>query len=442
MPFLSPPARGPHASIGVPLFTPPRIAIRRLALGRLVSLTGGEAAYIALMVAIYDRTGSNAWLSATLLLTIGAMGLLTPLGGVLGDRFDRRTVMIASDVAAAVTIAGLALTHTPALMLGIALLSAAAQAPFYAASTAAVPNLVGRRDLAWANGTVSIGRNAGQVLGPMLGGVLVSVIDPAAVFLVNAVCFLASAVLVASIHGRFSDAPASSDEHRGVRAGFRFLVRDRVLGPITLAWVVLLACLGPVLVAELPLARSFGVGSTGYGLLASSWGAGAIIGSFAGRWLAVRFERASMIASALGMAVGFTLVGVVGWFGLVLAAMGLAGVAEGAGSVAEQGIVQRRTPDAVRSRVIAASEAALLIAFAASFAFAAPVIQLAGVRGAYLIAGAGAAAAAVILVPPMRALRAAAASDEVDRLGAGLGVPRSLDREAAGAPGEHARAAR
>jgi MFS family permease len=374
-----------------------------------VSLTGGEAAYIALMVAIYDATGSAAWMSATLLLTWGATGVLTPFGGALGDRFDRRKVMIASDLAAGASIACLALTTTPAIMLAIALVSAAVQAPFFSASTASVPNLVQADEIAWANGTVAVGRNAGQVLGPVLGGTLVGVIDPAGVFLLNAACFAASAALVFAVRGRFSDRrDPESDEHRGIRAGFRFLFADRVLRLITLAWVVLLAGVGPILVAELPLARSFGEGSTGYGLLAGSWGAGAIAGSFVGQRLGSRRERIAMIASALGMATGFAVIGVANWFAMVLFGMAFAGVAEGAGSVAEQGIVQRRTPDAVRSRVIAASEAALLIAFAASFAVAAPIIHVFGVQGTYVIAAAASVAAAAILVPAMRGLVVAA----------------------------------
>ena len=111
-----------------------------------------------------------------------------------------------------------------------------------------------------------------------------------------------------------------------------------------------------------------------------------------------------MIASAAGMAAGFAVIGVAGWFAMVLFGMAFAGVAEGAGSVAEQGIVQRRTPDAVRSRVIAASEAALLVAFAASFGFAPPIIHFAGVQGTYVIAAAASVAAAAILVPAMRRL--------------------------------------
>jgi predicted MFS family arabinose efflux permease len=192
---------------------------------------------------------------------------------------------------------------------------------------------------------------------------------------------------------------------------------------ITLAWVVLLAGVGPILVAELPLTRMFGVGSAGYGLLAGSWGAGAIAGSFLGQRLGSRRERAVMIASAAGMAAGFAVIGVAGWFAVVLSGMAFAGIAEGAGSVAEQGIVQRRTPDAVRSRVIAASEAALLVAFAASFGFASPIIHIAGVQGTYVIAAAASIAAAAILVPAMRRLVAAEVGGDVDARSASPRAP-------------------
>ena len=78
-----------------------RSAVRRLALARLISITGGAAAFAALNFTVYERTGSAAWLSASLLLTFGVAGVFAPLGGVLGDRFDRKRVMIASDLAGA-----------------------------------------------------------------------------------------------------------------------------------------------------------------------------------------------------------------------------------------------------------------------------------------------------------------------------------------------------
>src|SRR5215469_1396564 len=97
--------------------TAPRTAIRRLATGRAISFTGSEATWIALMVAIYASTHSTVWMSATLFLTIGASGVFTPLAGALGDRYDRRAVMVLSDLAAAAVAAAMALAHAPALLV-------------------------------------------------------------------------------------------------------------------------------------------------------------------------------------------------------------------------------------------------------------------------------------------------------------------------------------
>ncbi len=385
--------------------TPPRIAIRRLAAARVISVTGSEAGWIALMVAIYAATHSTVWMSAALFVSIGTSGLFTPLLGALGDRIDRRRVMIASELGAAGVAAVMAFTHRPLALIALAFMSAVAQSPYFSASTAAVPNLVPVKDVAWANSTLAIGRNAGALLGPMLGGAVAGLLSPSVVFGANAICFAGSAAMIWTVTGTFADPDrAASEDHEGLRAGFRFILADPVLRLITLAWIVLLFLLGPVLVAELPLARSFGAGSIGYGILAACWGGGAIAGSFMGRRLAVSHERWTMIGGCAVIGAGFAVVSFAPAFGFALAGMATAGLAEGAVSVSEQGILQRRTPDAVRSRATAATEAAILVAFALSFPTAGFMINLIGVRGVYLLAGAGCGVSALILVAAMRAL--------------------------------------
>lgn len=386
--------------------TPPRIAIRRLAAARVVSLTGSEAAWIALMVAVYADTHSTVWMSAALFAAIGTSGIATPLAGSLGDRLDRRRVMIASEVATAVVAASTAaFTHSPYALIGLTLAAAITQSPFSSASTAAVPNLVPAGDLPWANSTVTIGQNTGALLGPLAGGVLCAVIAPSAVFIACAVCFACSAAAIATVHGRFADPHrADASEHAGLRAGARVVLADPVLRLVMLAWVVLLLMLGPVLVAELPLARSFGAGAAGYGVLVACWGGGGIAGSFLGRRLAVARERATMVAGCVLMGAGFATVAASPVLGIAFGGMLVAGAAEGAVSVIEQGILQRRTPDAVRSRAAAAIETAALWAFALSFPAAGPLITAAGVHGVYVVAAVGCTASALVLVPAMRAL--------------------------------------
>ncbi len=386
--------------------TPPTSArrrdVRRLAGAHLISLTGSEAAFTALTFTIYQRTGSAGWAAAALFLACGTLGVLSPVAGSLGDHFDRRRVMIASDLARAVCFASLAFVHSPASLLGLAFLAAAAASPFYSAAQASVPNLVGPEDVAWANGTVSMGMNVGYTLGPMLGGVLVAAVGAPTVFLLNAISFVASAGLVRVVRGSFTGGREDAGAHRGMRAGFRFIARDAVLRRIMLAFVVFLLAVGSVLVANLPLARGFHVGAAGYGLLLTAWGVGALPGAWAARRLGERTERRALVGFSFLTALALASVSVLPVFTPIILALFVAGASDGIVDVAAMGIFQRRTPDAVRSRVLAVLDGALMVAFAVSFLFAGALVEAFGPRAAYAVAGAGCLVAAILLVPLLR----------------------------------------
>jgi MFS family permease len=346
------------------MVTPPKTAVRRLAVARLISLTGGAAAFMALNFTIYQRTHSPTWVAAALFLTFGTTGFASAFTGALGDRFDRQRVMIASDVTAAAFFFAMSVAHAPWLLLTFAFLSAAAEAPFLSASSAAIPNLVEESQLGWANGMVALGRNAGIVVGPILGGVLVSSLGPGSVFAMNAVTFLASAALVASVRARFNVDHGGSDEHQGVPAGFRFLVSDRVLRTVTLTWLAIVLGLGMTMVADVPLVEVFGAGSTGYGVLIACWGGGSIVGSLLGRLLTSRNEAPAAVISLLVVSGTSVVVGVSPWFALVLGAIFAMGMGDGTSLVAQQNIMQRRTPDAVRSRVSGAFDSVVHVGMA------------------------------------------------------------------------------
>jgi MFS family permease len=87
---------------------------------------GGAAAVRGAGHTIFDRTGSAAWVALSLLLTFGVLGFVGPPAGMLGDRFDRRKVMIVSELAGAACFAMMALSDEPAWLLAWAFLSALA----------------------------------------------------------------------------------------------------------------------------------------------------------------------------------------------------------------------------------------------------------------------------------------------------------------------------
>jgi predicted MFS family arabinose efflux permease len=377
-------------------------AVRRLALARLISVTGGAAAFAALNFTIYDKTHSAAWLSAGLLVTFGVEGLVAPIGGALGDRFDRRRVMIASDLAAAACFVAMAFAQEPAMLLAVGFAAAIVESPFWSASAGAVPNLVGEDDLAWANGLLQLGANVGVMVGPAAGGALLAAFGSGPVFAANAVSFVFSAAIVAGVHGRFSAERTGEDEHHGVKAGFVFIAKDPLLRRMMLAWVVFVIGLGIVMVADVPLVELFGAGAGAYGLLIGAWGAGSALGSLSGRWLDERNEIRALVAGTIAIAVTTAGVAISPWFGGVLALTLLAGIAEGVTMVAETSIQQRRTPDAVRSRVVAASEAVVHLALAGGLVLGGPALEVLGPRGMYAAGGLLGLLGGAILVPALR----------------------------------------
>jgi MFS family permease len=384
--------------------TEPRTAVRRLALARAISVTGSAAAYTALMFEIYDLTEESAvWLAAALLVTEGVSGLVGPFASVLGDRFDRRTVMIVSDISAAACFAGMAaVASTPGPLVALAFLSALAEAPFWPASSAAIPNLVPPDQVGWANSLVAVGRHIGITAGPAVGGILLATAGAPWVFGINAVSFVLSAVLVVSVRARFVGDRSDEGEHKGIWAGFRFLVREPVLRRIALAWLVLVLGIGMSTVADVPLVKLFDAGSSGFGLLIAFWGAGSILGSLAGRWLSAETEmRWLVVATAVvaGVGVGVALAPS---FAVVLILGVVWGAGEGLSGVAEQNIILRRTPDSVRSRVLGAIEGLFHGGLAVSYVAAAFVLPVVGPRGMYAILGVAAALAVVVLLPLLR----------------------------------------
>jgi MFS family permease len=392
-----------------------RAAVRRVAAARGISLTGSGAAFAALAYIVYRLTGESAvWLSVTLLLTMGLQGVVQPFASWLGDRFDRRRVLVVSDLAAAAGFVALAFARTPGQLVAIAAVTAVLESPVWAVAGASIPNLIDEEHLPWANGQVAIGRHLGSFIGPLLGTQLIVWLASdgasadrllgagAFVFGLNAATFVLSAWLVGSTPGRFNDERPAQTEHVGIRAGFRYAMSDRVLRSILIGWSVLLLGVGLILVAELPYAIGFGKGAFGYGLISALWGGGAALGAvFAARWLTAAREPRTLLVSVL---VGGLIMLAIGWSPVWIAALALMvteGICEGFASVSEQGLLQRRTPDDVRSRVAGAVEAATLIALAVSLTAGGPIVDWLGPRAAYYVGGLMTVAAALVMAGPL-----------------------------------------
>jgi MFS family permease len=105
--------------------------------------------------------------------------------------------------------------------------------------------------------------------------------------------------------------------------------------------------------------------------------------------------------------VGFATaaIGVSPWFAPILAMTLFAGIGDAIGIVADQGIQQRRTPDVVRSRVMAAVEFVVMVAYALALVFSGQVLRIVGPQHVYLIGGATAIVGGLVFWPVVRMTR-------------------------------------
>jgi MFS family permease len=169
------------------------------------------------------------------------------------------------------------------------------------------------------------------------------------------------------------------------------------------------------MVADVALVELFDAGSVGYGILIACWGGGSILGSLLGRRLTAATESRWLVAGVGTVAAMSIATGVSPWFTLVLGAILVMGIADGLTLVAEQGIMQRRTPDAVRSRVSGAFDSVVHIGMAVSYVVAGPMVAWLGARRVYVVGGVAAFAAVFITLPIRRAGQTATPQGEPRR---------------------------
>jgi MFS family permease len=368
---------------------------RRLALGRLISLTGGSAAYIALIAAVYDQTGSAAWVSAALFAGVVGTVLAAPFAGWIGDHYDRRAVMIAADLAAAAVSTAMALTGEPAALVVLLGVSAVAQSPFEPASAAAIPNLVVPADVPRANALVAATGSAGYLVGPLLGGVVLGLgASPATLFAIDAATFVASAVLITTIRRPFGR--GATAEHPGILAGARVILEERSLRLVVGAGTASLVGIGIIHVASYPLSIELDGGTEGYGAMTALVGGGGVLGAVvAARVLRAGPERV-LVAAFAAQAGGLLLAGGAPVIAVALGGLAVAGAVGGVGDVATTTLMQSRSRDEVRSRVFAAQDGAAHVAYTVAALAGGLLVELAGARGAFACAAGCAAAGSLI----------------------------------------------
>ena len=175
---------------------------RRLWSAQLISGIGDSFYTLALYDLLYQLTGSGKVLGWAIILQSLPWFVMTPVAGLITDRFSRRGVMIVADLARAGIVLGLLLVETRDdlwlvyVLLGLEVSFASLFEP---ARNALLPDLVGKKDLLPANAVASATWSLTLAVGMALGGLVAATFGRQVTFLVNSGSFLLSAVLIRRI---------------------------------------------------------------------------------------------------------------------------------------------------------------------------------------------------------------------------------------------------
>ena len=397
-------------------------SLRRIQLANASSIVGGWAYVVALAVFAYRADGAYAvGLLATVRWLCG--GIAAPLAGIVGDRYPRVRVMIASDLVRAALLGGMALAvladAPPVLVYALAVAATLSATPFGPAQAALLPQLArSPGELTAANASAGAVDNVGSFVGPALGGLLVAAAGVEAVFATSAGLYLGSAVLVASLGHREQVERSPDDEDGGglrkVLAGFRTLAgvpRLRLVVALVAAQTIVDGALD-VLIVVLAL-ETLEVGASGLGFLNSAAGVGGIAAALVVGGVAARGRLASSLGVGIALwGLPLALIGV--WPEQAVALVLLAIVGAGGTIVAVSGdtLLQRAAPPELLARVFGAVDGVLLVALALGSLAAPFLIETIGVRGALLVTGALLPVLAALTWTRLLAIDAAAAVPE------------------------------
>lgn len=254
--------------------------------GQLVSLVGSGLTSFALGIWVYERTGSATEFALISVFAVLPGIVVSPVAGVLVDRYDRRKIMILSD-----TVAGLSTVAIALLLFSgrleiwhiyvSALVSSTASAFQYPAYAASTTLMVPKKHLGRAAGLTRAADAVSLIVAPALAGVLVGIIGLEGIILIDFATFLFAVATLALV--RFPPTPRSDTATRAtlrgdITFGLRYLLDRRGLLWLSLFFTLLNAMFAFCNVLLTPMVLAFS-DAEALGAIVSALGGGLLLGS-------------------------------------------------------------------------------------------------------------------------------------------------------------------
>lgn len=357
---------------------------RNLWFGQIISLLGDWFNLIASTSLIAQLTQSGLAVGGLFVVRMLAPFLISPFAGVAADRFNRKSLLIATDLARAITVLGFLLVREPEqvwLLYVLTALQLGISGIFFPAQAAILPDLVSEEDLGTANTLSGTTWSVMLALGAAIGGLVSGIWGIYPAFVIDAFSFLLSAGFILLIQYDRSEGGISGQASVGmaVRAYFDGLVYLK--GEVDILVIALvkaamaLSVSGAFQVVQVALAEQVYVigegGAISLGIMYAIFGVGSGLGPIIARRYTRDRDRPMQIAigwSFFITVIGLMMIAPLWGFGFVLIGTLLRSFGNGINWVFSNQLLLQRLPNRVRGRVFSTDFAAFTLTNAASTA--------------------------------------------------------------------------
>ncbi|MEE2974565.1 MAG: MFS transporter [Candidatus Thermoplasmatota archaeon] len=354
---------------------------RQLWIAAVISMLGEWFNTIALFFLILEYTGSEFLLGMLFTVRMAGFAILQPFIGLLADRYNRKTLMVVSNLLQAVFALCFLLVNDSSdivWMIGLSGLMMVLHGVYMTAERAALPNVVSEEDLATANALDAASWSTALCIGAMLGGVVVSIWGTDTAFIVDSFTFLVGTLFLVNLTipqtiDESMKGPWLSTGIQNIKSGWRRIRSQPALFRIVFAkasWNIAGGGLaGVYLVLMGADVQGFGA-AFGFGLFFFARGVGTGLGPILARAFLKNEEAwpslvgyliivSGLVYFLVGISVSYAL-----WITVILVI--LAHSASGANWVLSTVMMQQWVEDEVRGRVFSADMLILSVAFSTS----------------------------------------------------------------------------
>lgn len=332
---------------------------RLLYFGQMVSFIGSQITVVAVPVQVYALTHSTLKVGLLGLVQLVPLLLCSLLGGSIADAFDRRKVLLVTQILLAGCSVGLALNASIGgqhlwliyLLMAVSAAFTGIDAP---TRTASVARMVTAEQFSAAAALQQSLMQMGFIVGPAIGGLLIAKVSLAAAFWVDVATFGAALVAVTLME-------PLPPEHGGTKVGFASIGegihhlkgRRALQGTFVIDINAMVFGMPRAVFPELAT-RVFGGGAGAVGLLYAAPGAGALLGALSSGWVTrIRRQGMAVLIAVVVWGGAVALVGVSPWLWLALVLLAVAGAADVVSAVFRNTILQLSVPDRLRGRLSA-----------------------------------------------------------------------------------------